>query len=358
MGLTPLFARVLFHRGRKDFYEGLAAALRDNANLVRQLTKWKVRADRRGTATRWLFGEWLRRMRRGQALSEAMRGTVPALDTMLLAAAERSGDLAEGMEFLARTVDSIDRMRRGLFGALAQPLCLGLMFIGMLVGFSTFMVPTLAAVIPPDRWPPVGRALYRVANVVTDVGPYAGALMLGLVSAFLWSLPHWVGGVRAWCDRHVVFYALYRDYQGATFIVALAALLQAQVPIAQALKILSRNGSAWMRWNIHKVLARMERARDTAELAAALDSGLLSRHLADMIDDYSDRSQFDAALKKIGFGAMDKVTESVLKTAARLKALAIVLLGATLAFMLLGMLLTAASASSAIKSPPGRSQPF
>jgi hypothetical protein len=110
-----------FRRHRADFYEDLAEALDDKAVLVTELKKHVVRAHRRRSPAATLYSLWLRRMDKSD-FSTSLKGTVPPMDSLVLLAAENSGNLPYGLRFLSTTVRAVGKIKGSILSAVAMPI--------------------------------------------------------------------------------------------------------------------------------------------------------------------------------------------------------------------------------------------
>lgn len=347
MDIKLAMARSDFNSNRADFYMDLAEALDDKASLYSHLEKMRTRAHQRKQGISILLAQWVKRMEHGKPFSEAVRGTVPSMDGMILRASEDSGKLAQGLRFLSAAVSKAGNMKSALVSAIAMPALLTLFQVAIISGFSYFMVPILTQIMKPEKWPLLGRMLFGLSQFVVAFGPYLLILLIAGIVAFVLSLPRWTGPMRARFDRHLP-YSIYRDYNGAIFLVTVAALMQSGVGLIESLKILREAGSPWMRWHISKMINSLE--RDSTNPAAALNTGILPPKIADRISDYGERSSFTESMGKIGLTAVDRVAEIVSKSAKTMNTVMTIFVGGTLLFLMLGVLLTAQHASQEIRS--------
>lgn len=343
--LALWWAIVNFTSVRADFYEDVSIALGDGADLESTLKIYLNRAVQRKTVLAPLYALWLNRME-DRSFGAALIGTVPDSDVMIIDAAEQSNQMVEGLQLLSKTVRSLSKMRSELKKAVAGPIFLFCMLSAMLVGFSYYLVPLLSQIIKPSTWPLIGRALYAVSEVITGNGPGILVVLITAWSAYVWSLPRWVGKSRIKADRYVPLYSIYRDYVGSIFLIALASLMRSGVGLAEALTLLAKRSSPWQRWHITRILDRLD--KEAAFPANAFDTGIFNLALTDRVIDYGRRSKFDDAIAKVGLASAKKVTEYVAASAKSLNQLLILLCGATMIFMVSGVLLTAQEAQSSI----------
>lgn len=333
-----IFANWLFGFAsrRSEFYQDFAGAYRDGQGVVDYLTKQRARAVARRNSMSPLYQLWLNRMDT-MSMSQAMRGSVPGVEYMVLAASEEAGKIDEGADFLADTIVRIAKMRLAIRLATATPIALLLFLAAMLVGFSLYFVPELTSAMPVDNWPASGRALHFVSSIVTNFGVPIAVLVGAASIWFVWSLPNWTGPLRRKLDDYLP-YSIYRNYNGAMFLISLSSLMKAGVGLVDSLALLQQNESKWLRWHIGRILRGLDVHSDHAGLA--FDTGILPRRITDRLIDIDEQSGFDTAIGKIGVSSMDKTQEAVESGARALNTLLIVVVGATMLFMAVGFLQT------------------
>jgi len=348
--LLQLAARRLKQR-RADFYYDMASALEDKVPLFTILRKYEARSRTRSRGDALLFRSMLREAM-GGSLSQALIGVVPNSELILIDAIQGGGDagLARGLYFLSDTVEKVDRMFATVRKAVVYPVILMVMFAALLTGFSLFAVPILADLLPPDRWPALGQALYAVSYVVSHYGLFIAVGVVGLLVAFGLSLSRWQGALRRRLDR-MAPYSLYRDFSGAMLIVSISSLMRAGVSLRSSLERAARFSSPWMRWHLRQILARLSSEQST-QFGQAFSTGVLNQGLEDRVQDASERRDPIAAFVKIGVGSIDRIERSIQTSASRLNSVLMAVAGLTLAGMMAGFFATAFEMQSGIQTPP------
>ena len=349
--LNLYLARRTLRARRAEFYFDLSMALDDKVPLYTILRKHEVRArKRREPGMALLYQHMLKNATRG-ALAEALVGVAPPNELMMLDATQTAGDesVAEGLRFLAETVEKTERMKETMRKATVYPTLLMTLFFIMMLGFSFYVVPVLEGIIPASKWPPVGKALHAVSQGVRSYGPVLVASFAMAVAAMLYSLPRWTGRTRGLVDRGVLPYLLFRDYTGALFVVALATLMRAGISLRSALEQAMRYSNPWVRWHIKAILRRLSSAH-SANFGAAFATGILNQELEDRISDASERKDPVAAFIKIGTTSVDKIQQDIEKSSARLNTILILFCGMTLGFMVIGFMTTAQQLGNSIRN--------
>lgn len=339
-------AKWAFSSKRANFYADLAEALNDRGVLVDIIRTVERRALTRGDIIAPIYTLWLRRMD-DRPFSLALADTVPDTDVMILSAAETSNNLSGGLMFLSKAIVAAEAMLSGLKKAVAGPVFLMVMFTAMIAGFSFYVVPVFTQIMKPSTWPMIGQALYAVSSFVTNYGYWLLGSIVVLGSAYVWSLPRWVGGWRSKVDRYVPLYSIYRDFVGSIFLVSLASLMQSGMGLSESLTALSSRGTPWLRWHILRIQARLDFHAD--QPAQAFATGIFNQTLTDRVLDYGARSAFHDAIGKVGLASVDKVAAFVNGSATILNQALLLLCGATLIFMISGVMLTAQEAQNVIQ---------
>lgn len=339
MSIGVWIAKLLFHGIRQEFYEDLAEALVDGAQLAPRIGQLAERASDEGDFKAQLFQLWFRRMD-NQSFAEALDGTVPESDLMILKAAERSGDLPTGLMFTAKVIAATAAMRSALRKALAGFSFLMVLQIAVLAGFSFYGIGLIEAIVPANAWPWIGQQLKGLARCVTESGPTILGVGTVLGVAFIWSLRNWRGPARVKFDKYFLPYTIYRDFNGAMFLVSLAALMKNEVNLNDALDALSERASPWLLWHIRQIQLELDyQSESTGE---AFGTGLFNRALTWRIIDFGNRagSNFADAMEKVGINTIGKVMDGVKAKTAVLNIIALFLNAGLIMFIVSGTLLT------------------
>lgn len=346
MSFQLWMARQSFQSSRQEFYEDLAEALDDNAKLTGRIDELAERAAAERDVLAPLFQLWSRRMD-DREFSEALEGTVPQGDLMILGAAEGAGKLSDGLKFASLVIGASKEMKSALVGAVIGFVFLFSFLCILLALFSFYGIGLIETLVPPNQWPWAGQLLRDLAQFVTGSGVYVLGAFFALGALYLWSLPRWSGRVRVGFDRFVPFYTIYRDFQGALFLVSLAALMRNNVSLNRALETLEQSASPWLSWHIREILFRLDYESDKPGKAFA--TGIFGRKLTWRIIDFSARSTFAKAIEKVGVRSIDGVTKMVSQSAGKINKFLMVLSGGLLAFIIAGAFLTLFEAQNAVQ---------
>jgi type II secretory pathway component PulF len=336
-------------KNRADLYYDIASSLEDRVPLFTTFRKYEARARRRDPGEALVYLDMLRALSSG-SLTNALRIIAPNSELLMIDALQSAGDLkmAEGLKFLSQTADKTDAMAAAASKAIKYPVTMLLLFSVLLVGFSLHVVPILAGLLPPSKWPPLGRLLYGISQIIVDYGALLAIGIIGGGWAFFYSLPRWSGSTRQIVDKFLP-YRFYRDYNGAMLVVSLSMLLRSGVSLRSSLDRSLAFSSPWMRFHIRRVLRTLANA-NTPNFGEAFKTGVLNQYLEDRVQDASERRNPAEAFVRIGIGSIDRVISEIEKSAARLSSSILVVCGIVLFIMMGGFFSTTMELQSGIKA--------
>lgn len=342
------WARWQIARNRSNFYHDLGASLHDHVPLVTTLRKYETRARERGSADALVYLEILRGLQNG-SLSLAMRHIATPMEQTMMDATQTAGDgvMAEGLQFLAQTVEKVNRIRATLWKALAYPVFLLLMFSLMLAVFSTQAVPVLVALMPPEKWPPLGQLLYQVSQLVTGYGVMVLGAVVLLLEAYLYSLSRWSGTLRRRLDDYFP-YNIYRDFSGALLLVSLASMMRSGVSLRTSLMRVQNFASPWMKWHVRRILLNLSRS-GSPYFGQAFQTGVLNTEMSDAVLDASERRNPVESFIRTGLRAIDLMIVLLEKRAKVINLSLLLVCGLCLGVMFAGFMSTAMSLQSGLR---------
>ena len=347
--LSKWWARKDMRKNRSDFYYDLAGSLEDRVSLFSTLRKYESRARTRNPGEALVYADMIDALGSG-SLTDVFEGFAPPNELIMIDALQSAGDasMAEGLKFLSATVEKTDAMAAAARKAILYPMVLIVIFSGMLTGFATQIVPTLVGLLPPERWPILGRILYAISQLIVHQGVFIAIVFFALIGLFFYSLPRWRGAVRRRFDRFMPF-SLYRDFSGAMLIVSLASLLRTGVSLKSSLERSMRYSTPWMRTHLRQIMRNLGKSR-TTHFGEAFKTGVLNQYLEDRVQDASERREPVEAFVKIGIGSIDRVIAMLERSASRMSSAILLVCGILLFIMMGGFFSTALELQSGIRT--------
>ncbi|WP_138519158.1 type II secretion system F family protein [Limnobacter alexandrii] len=354
MSKLPLSLRLAakkFSSTRENFYEYLADALDDKAEIDTEIEIQRQRYAATKNPLAKVFSHWHSNMSQGK-FNVAIKGTVPQSDLMIISASERSSTLPEGLRFLAKSIRQMKVMTAAIRSACIFPLFFLLVLFGMMYLFSTMLAPILIQVIPDiNSFPTGGKYFYLISMAFKENWPWIISIMISVPILFAFSLNRLTGKAREVLDRYPP-YSIYRDYQASLFLVSFSSLIGSGVSFDEALKMIHSQSNKYMQWQITTMLRRYP--LNPTKPAKAFEVGLFPQALRYMIEDYGRRNSFGDALKKIGVVAIETTALRVVKSAKLLNNILLLIVGSYLVFSILSVLSIAYEAKTQVQSKSGQ----
>lgn len=338
-------AKINFNTEKRlELYGMLIAMIRDGLPLDACLRKLYVRMTARKNPIAEIMRQWIKRLDEGQRFSEVIRGTVPDEERLLIGTAERSNDLAAGLEEARNMTLAKRRIANTVRSSMATPIVLLAAIGGMLIWFSTGVLPSLAKATKGKQLPSHLEFLFSASAFTKDYWMMVVAVILGIGMLAMWSMPRWYGRGRPIAD-YIPPWSIYKNYMTATFLVSLSALLRAGVPLAEAIKYIGNGAPNWMKQHL-KVMQR--RMATGSQYGPAMDTGMLVNEVADQIMIYSEVSDFDKAILSVGKEAMESGIKKIERLAAGASSIVKMFAAVVIAWLLVSLL----SLGSVLQSGP------
>lgn len=304
-------AKSVFIKRRSKIYSQMAFSLGHDAHPLTEIKEMYKMAKRRGSAIAPVYRAWQEQMT-GKAAGRvalAMQGTIPTTEYALLASAEETHKLPQGLHFLADAVTKIDEMRIAITGAFKKIWLPGAMLIGLFVGCDMFFYPTLEESLPRTSWPMLTKIIAGFSSeIVSIVGLLAFIIPLA-VAAWYYSLSRWTGKGRAVAEK-TIFYSKYRDFQCALFMVNLAFLMESDHAPREALNRISAHSNKYMRWHIQGMIDKLNKSASNAG-EALVCTGLFNAEIGDLLSNYARWGDWHKKIREIANTSLQVVTEDI-----------------------------------------------
>ncbi|MGE4501192.1 MAG: type II secretion system F family protein [Hydrogenovibrio sp.] len=313
------------NNARRQFYDSMAAML-DNGvpvtEAIEELKRVRVRISGNKHIEVAAYDYWTKRMQRGQKLSSAVDGWVPDDENILLSAGEQSGTLPETFRELIKIIDTKVKIKKTIMGALLVPVIQLLIVLGFILAFAFWAVPFYRSIAPDVQFTGLAGILVAASTLIREYFFVGLVALVALMALYLYSLKNWAkSSTRSYLDRKFLPYRIYRVVNGSAWLTSLSALLNAGVPIMEALDHTSKTNSKWLKTRIQAISSKL---RDST-LGEAMDESGYDFPDIEIIGQtivFSRYAAFDKALKNIskkwvensleGIGIQMKVVNSVL----------------------------------------------
>lgn len=259
---------------RMQFYDALRFLIENNQQLKPALEKMRdVWTD---FGQKWHpFAELLddcidaiRENKGEETLENTLARWLPYTEASVISAGIRSGSLPRTLEYASVLTTSGNRIKQAVWQMSIYPLGLVFMLFSTLYVLDVQLIPTLSLIVPPERWTGALGFIYHLSLIIREYGIFCSIVLLILGIWTAWSLPNWhrPDRLRRALDN-VMPWSIYKDVQGATFLLNVGVLLQAGVRLKEALYLLQSSASPWLAVRIEDIT---EHVREGKQLGPAL----------------------------------------------------------------------------------------
>ena len=115
--------------------------------------------------------------------------------------------------------------------------------------FGLQVVPAFEMVLPREQWTGTGASMAVLSDFVNMYLVPSLIAFSFVVLGIVISLPRWTGRTRVFFDK-IPPYSIYRLSSGAGFLLAVASMVKAGIPIPETLRILQRSAKPWYKERI------------------------------------------------------------------------------------------------------------
>lgn len=283
------------------------------------------------------IGTWMDRIRNGHRLGMAVEGWIPRDERMLISAGEQSGELDKALLNASEIMISKSKIKKAVIGGLAYPVIMGFLALAVLVMFSFKVIPEFSKVVPYEKWQGIAKFIIDLSTFARQWLPLIVGFIILTVVAFFLSLPRWAEGFRVKLDRYAP-YSIYRMLQGGTWMISLAALVEAGVRIENAIIDLGEGSSNWLQTRSDACLRGMRSGQNLGDALAKSGYEFPDREIIDDLGVYAKLSGIDQALSTVGREWVDDGVEKIQGMMKVIFGISVLTVGLFIAFMVGGLI--------------------
>ena len=296
-------------------------------------------------SARTIIGDVHAGLLEGRRLADAMArqpASFPPLYRAMVAAGETTGSLTT---ILARLADLLERqaeVRGKLIAALAYPIVLAVVAIGVVAALMIFVVPRVV-----EQFTDVGQQLPFLTRAVIAISSFAAnwwwlIVLLMAAASFGWVAamrrPAFKARVDARLLRLPLFGRLLRDLYAARFARTLATMVSSRLPLVDGLRLTLptiRNAAL-----ASATAAIVDQVRAGGSLSAALrDAGVFPPLLVYMTASGESAGRLEVMLERAADYLEREFDRFTAASMALLEPVIIVLMGSCVALIILAILL-------------------
>lgn len=354
-GLEASFARFAFKfdtGGRRRLWMKLSKLIGNGVPILKALDtihSFRMNTGGKSHPQTIALREWMSGIENGKTLSQMLDGWTGPEERMLISAGEQSGTPEQSMISAARVLQAKSQINSAVLGGITYPAVLIGVAFAVLYVFGFMIVPAFLKIAPPEKWTGMAKSMISVSLFAKQWLWIIVGFLITIFIVFIYSLPRWDGKLRVRLDRYAP-YSVYRVMNGSTWLIGLAALVEAGLRVETALQQLALTASPWMRTRINACLSGTRSGLNMGDALSRSGYEFPDREIIMDLGVYSSLGGFDAALSILG---KEWLEESVSQIQSRMNAVfgaSIFLVGGLVAFMASGMMNMMLQMSQLVKS--------
>ncbi|MBY6260024.1 type II secretion system F family protein [Phytobacter diazotrophicus] len=201
-------------------------------------------------------------------LDRTLHRWLPPAEASVIGAGIRSESLPQALRYANNLTSAGKRIKQAVWQMSIYPLGFSLMMSSTLYVLNTEVIPALLWMGSPENWTGALGFMYALSQLINKYGLISGSALALLVAWIIWSIPRWhrPDRLRRAFDS-LMPWSVYKDIQGATFLLNMGALLRAGVKTRDALEILQESASPWLAVRLDAIT---EHVREGKHLGLAL----------------------------------------------------------------------------------------
>jgi len=317
----------------------IASLLRNDFTLMDALHRIEMIESQNGKKPDEAFAiamrEIQKNMEQGMSFSEATRGWVPPDETLLLMSGNMSS-LVISLENVSRVVNGVSRIKRAMTSALAYPMFLLALTIGIIVMVGVYLVPPLTEAAGSDIvWHGTARSLIWASDF-SNKYLYPFLIGLGIVILLVWiSLSTWTGKLRTVFDNYPPW-NIYKLQTSVSWMMSLAAMVSADVSVPDAMRLLADNSNRYLSSILNETLHYISNGDNLGTALAATGRNFPNEEIIGDLTVYSDMNDFDKNIDKIANDYMENAVRRMESLSGTMNAAGMALVSVVMGWVVLG----------------------
>lgn len=277
---------------------------------------------------------WSRALQNGKSFSEALDGWAPPRERLMLSVGDVS-HLDDALANLIKVTEGTKKMTAPLVSAVTYPMFLMMMTVLIIYAIGAFMVPPMISAAPNTRWTGLAKDLVSLSFWIQDHWLMAFSFLPIVFTLIYMTLANWKGDTRAFVEN-IPPWSLYRIFVGVTWLLAMAALVQAGTPVSQAMRSLRHDASPYLLRRIDRALIYINNGDNLGE--ALNKTGLLfpDKEIIGDLRIYSEMDNFQGALNQMANEWLEDSVTSIEQKAGVLNMVATLFVSGVIAWSVMG----------------------
>lgn len=313
-------------KDRRGFYEQLAFMLDSNKSVAQAFTEMRAIVTdfgRKDHPLAYLLTDCLNAISgHGGTLETTLAEWIPEQEAALISAGYQTGRIAESLRNAITLIEGKQRITTTVVGACIYPIMLLSVAVGMLNIIAQRLVPELSKISPAENWHGPVSFLATSAMIVSQHGITIAVVLAILLTAMFFSLPYWTGRLRIYAD-YLPPWSVYRTLQGTVFLLNMASLLKANISTLNAIRLLNRFSSAWMKERLEATENQIQQGEHLGKALKSTDLNFPSRECVTQLYVLTDSDGYEEIVERYAKRWLELTITGIEKWAKILSTLAI-----------------------------------
>lgn len=282
--------------------------------------------------------EYLRHVKRieerGGSLSEASKGGwVTKDEELILYAGETSGDIGNALKRSIDLMAKLKQMEKDIKKEMNPIKILLVALTAVIFGVSNFLIPILVEFGDPNDWNLISYSYYVFGTFFTENIIYIIITFILLGFAYSKAKPNLLGVGREILTSIPIFnipIKIYNSIQSGLVISSIGGLMASGVSLRESLESVKNNSDKYTAQGLEEIIKNIDAGMASGK---ALNSPFIGP-LGEDIEDYSEASQIDEVLQRMGDQAIEDTVENIIKYTGMAKTLMIFLIAIFMVWLL------------------------
>lgn len=340
--LELFYAKMIFKTDtekRMAVSRKIASLLRNNFTLMDALHRIEMIESDDGKKPNEPFAiamrEIQKNLERGMTFADATAGWVPNEETLLLTSGS-VGSLLISLENIGRVVGGIKRIKRAMLDAVAYPLFLFALTVGIIVMVGLYLVPPLAEAAGSEVvWRGSAASLVFVSNLANKYW-YALVLTFLVMIGGIWiSLPIWTGRLRTLFDKFPPWNT-YKLQLSVSWLMSLASMVASGVSVPDAMRLLADSSNNYLSDILNDTLHYISNGENLGNALAMTGKDFPNKEIIGDLMIYSDMNDFDKNLNQIANDYMEESVRKMEKISSVMNSVGIILVSVIIGWVVMG----------------------
>ncbi len=277
---------------------------------------------------------WSYELEKGQSFAEALTGWIPTGEKLMLVVGDVS-KLNIALQNVIKVSEGTKRIKDPLVSALAYPMFLLLLVMGMIVAVGLYMVPMMTGFTKGAKWTGMAGSLVGLSEFMKTSWYYLPIGFTMFIGAILISFQNLKGPIRAKLDG-LPPWSLFRMFTGVGWLMSLSAMVKAGTPITRAMEVLRDNGSKYLAYNLDQALVYMQMGLNLGQSLQKTGLGFPEQEIIGDLNIYSELDDFDNAVDKLATSYLENSIKNIAKQASALNTIAMLAITGIIGWVLMG----------------------